>query len=534
MARVVAENLWPRKHLKWVERTVSRRRHFWFGTAVLLLAFGANAVAAFSGNLIARLISTEADRASLARLEALLSTWPLLLSQAIEFAIPTVLIVFYVRPIRRLFLDPTPEDIMPKRRLLNTPLVVALFGGLGWALAFLQSLYLYGLLVGGLSAFTQAKFLIHQVLLGLLTFLICYFGLELLNRRFFIPYAFPEGRLADVPGSMRMSLGRRLFILFLGVGVYPVFVMYMVWLAALDRGGRLSGLIPVSVMVLMLSGLGLILTLMAARAYSVPLRQMKAAVDRIREGNFEVRVPVHSVDELGHLAEGLNAMAAELKEKELIKDTFGRMVAPQVRDHLLRGNLKLGGEVREATVLFADLRGFTELSEALPPDELVLLVNRFFNAMGACVAAEDGLVNKYIGDAMLAVFGAPVEQSVHAASGLRAAGRMLAALDALNVELAFEGQPALRMGIGVHTGTVLAGNIGSQVRMEYTVMGDAVNIASRVEQLTRLYEVRALITQETLQSASQSAPGAVVREIDSVRVKGRAAAVVVYELCTPC
>ena len=247
----------------------------------------------------------------------------------------------------------------------------------------------------------------------------------------------------------------------------------------------------------------------------------------IRTGDFQQSVRVLSTDELGFLSESINVMAEELREKELIKDTFGKAVDPLVRDHLLSGQLALGGELKEVTVLFSDIRSFTGISESHPPEVIVSMLNRYFERMSACVQVEGGTVNKYIGDAIMAIFGAPLEHADHILRAVRAAERMLRTNRDLNHELESEGLPVLNTGIGIHTGKVLAGTIGSRDRLEYTVVGDTVNLASRVEGMCKGLGERLLITTEVRAALAKPERA---RFKGKARVKGRQESIALYAL----
>jgi adenylate cyclase len=177
--------------------------------------------------------------------------------------------------------------------------------------------------------------------------------------------------------------------------------------------------------------------------------------------------------------------------------------------------------------LFSDIRGFTTLSEKMDPQHLVALLNEYFTEMVNIVMDEGGVVDKYIGDAIMAVFGAPVAKPEDAANAVRAAVRMRIALRELNTRLAGRGLPPLRTGIGIHTGVVVAGNIGSERRMEYTVIGDAVNLASRLESSTKEVGADVLISEDTYELTKSTIEARAMREIT---VKGRNQPVMTYEV----
>jgi adenylate cyclase len=189
--------------------------------------------------------------------------------------------------------------------------------------------------------------------------------------------------------------------------------------------------------------------------------------------------------------------------------------------------VSLGGESLKVTILFTDIRSFTTLSEKMDPQQLVGLLNEYFTEMVGIVMHEDGVVDKYIGDAIMAVFGAPVPKPQDAVNAVRAAVRMRRALFDLNQKLAERGRPGLRTGIGIHTGEVVAGNIGSEKRMEYTVIGDAVNLASRLESNTKDLGVNILISEDTYALTKHVIE---VRPMREITVKGRGAPVMTYEV----
>ncbi len=221
-------------------------------------------------------------------------------------------------------------------------------------------------------------------------------------------------------------------------------------------------------------------------------------------------------------------MVDGLKERDKLRSTFGKYMTASVMDHLMSGKVQLGGETLAVTVLFSDIRSFTSISEKMHAQALVGLLNEYFTEMVGIVMSEDGVVDKYIGDAIMAVFGAPVPKPDDAVRAVRAAVKMRSALVHLNERLATRGLGPLRTGIGVHTGEVVAGNIGSEERMEYTVIGDAVNVASRLETSTKdLGGLGVLISDDTWALVKGHIDARPVKEIT---VKGRARPVMTYEV----
>jgi adenylate cyclase len=222
----------------------------------------------------------------------------------------------------------------------------------------------------------------------------------------------------------------------------------------------------------------------------------------------------------------------EAREKRWLRQAFGRYVAPSVVEAITLSpdRLELGGEELETTVLFADLEGFTRLSETMPPQALIQLLNDYFTPMTQIIMAYRGTLDKYIGDALMALWGAPVPQSDHALRACWAAIEMEKTMAELQVKWQSQGLPPLAERLGLHTGPVVAGNVGSRDRFNYTVLGDTVALASLLEEVNKVYGTRILLSGETCQRVKDHL---LVRELDTVRVRGRAQTMTVYELVGP-
>lgn len=219
----------------------------------------------------------------------------------------------------------------------------------------------------------------------------------------------------------------------------------------------------------------------------------------------------------------------EEREKKMIRQTFSLYVHGSVVEEMLEHpeRLRLGGEKRELTVLFSDIRGFTSLSEKLPPEELVPQLNLYLTRMTQVVFDHHGTLDKYIGDAVMAIFGAPVSDEAHAVKACGTALDMMTALRLLQKDWEAQGLPILQIGIGINTGLMMVGNMGSERRFDYTVLGDNVNLASRLEGLTKMYGVSIVVSESTWEAAKDRYVG---RELDVVRVKGKQNPVAIYEV----
>ena len=266
-----------------------------------------------------------------------------------------------------------------------------------------------------------------------------------------------------------------------------------------------------------------------ARSVSQPVLQLAEGTRKIAEGDYSQRINVRTKDEVGLLATAFNDMSKGLAERDKVRDLLGKVVSPAVATELLRKDLSLGGEEREVTVLFSDLRSFTSMSEARSPQEMVSILNRYFTRMSAIVETHGGVVDKYVGDALMALFGAPLTLPDHVDRALETALDMIDALHELNQQWQAQGRHPLRIGIGIHTDVVVAGNMGSQTRLNYTVIGDGVNLASRLENLTKTpeYDARIIISSSTLKKAKGRYH---TRRLGEVAVKGRSEATEIYAL----
>ncbi|MFH1239388.1 MAG: adenylate/guanylate cyclase domain-containing protein [bacterium] len=258
-----------------------------------------------------------------------------------------------------------------------------------------------------------------------------------------------------------------------------------------------------------------------------PVNQLAYAARQIGEGNLDQEIKIKSKDEIGQLARAFKDMINGLKERDLIRNTFGKYVTKQVAEAILNGRLELGGERKKATILMSDIRGFTSMSEKLPPEEVVEFLNKYFTIMVEIIIRYEGTLDKFIGDALLAVFGAPISHDDDSRRAVLAGLEMKDALAKFNVQREKEGKLPIKIGIAIHTGEVVAGNIGSEVRMEYTVIGNTVNLASRVEKLNKQLSTMSLITESTYQEVKDMVE---VREIEKVGIRGIETPVKIYEL----
>jgi len=300
---------------------------------------------------------------------------------------------------------------------------------------------------------------------------------------------------------------------------------------ALSDGLQAYRLLEVAL--LFIAGLSLAVTLVGAmrisRRITRPVTRLADAAARVERGEYGTRVGDLGDDEIGALGRAFDRMTQGLAERDNMRDVLGKVASTEVVKQLLEGKIELGGEEREVTILFVDIRNFTGIVEKLPPAKSLALLNEFLTAVSGVIEAHGGVVDKYLGDGVLALFGAPVTRPDDAARALACALEIRRQVDALRPDLVGRGFPEVQLGIGVNTARVIAGNIGSPSRLNYTVLGDGVNLASRLEGLARRYEVSIVAGEST----RNKVPDVTCRELDKVRVKGRTVAERVFEPLGP-
>jgi adenylate cyclase len=277
--------------------------------------------------------------------------------------------------------------------------------------------------------------------------------------------------------------------------------------------------LDVAVAVAVAFTISLELTLLLARSVVDPIAQLRRATDRVARGDLDVHVPVASTDETGRLAQSFNFAVAGLAERERLREAFGAYVDPAVAERVLAEGAALEGEEVEVSVLFVDIRGFTAMAERASATELVGRLNEFFETVVPVLVEHGGHANKYVGDGLLGVFGAPVRHSDHA-------DRAVAAALAIARLVRERWKGDLEIGIGVNSGPVIAGTVGGGGHIEFTVIGDPVNTAARVEEATRLSGDELLVTGATLALAERDVGGWVERP--ALPLKGKSEPVTLY------
>jgi len=251
---------------------------------------------------------------------------------------------------------------------------------------------------------------------------------------------------------------------------------------------------------------------------TTPIEKLVDVTRQIAFGNFDIKANIHSHDEVGELGRSFDSMVDGLRERNKMKNVLNKFHGSSITEDLMKGDLALGGKKKRVTVFFSDIRDFTKFSEGHTPEEVVEMLNEYFEIMVGIVTKNHGVVDKFVGDAMMAIWGAPNSTGQDEVFAVKACLEMRAALEKLNEIRIGRGQTEIRIGMGLNSGEAISGTIGSSERMEYTVIGDTVNTASRIESSTKAFGTDLLISGETLAAVG---PKFVTEFAGAAEVKGK-------------
>lgn len=260
-----------------------------------------------------------------------------------------------------------------------------------------------------------------------------------------------------------------------------------------------------------------------------PIEKLAEMINLVSKGNFDVkaRAQVKSHDEVGDLAEAFDHMTEGLKERDKVKSLFSKFHGSSVAEDLISKDIGVGGQSKDVVVFFSDIRGFTAFSEKRSPEEVVEMLNEYFGVMVKIINAHGGVVDKFIGDAIMAVWGAPKSSDRDAHKAVRACLEMRRALEGLNELRISRGQPAINIGMGLHAGAAISGTIGSDERMEYTVIGNTVNTASRIEASTKAFGADLLVSDTVIEKIGEDFK---IELAGAAEVKGRSEALKMFKV----
>jgi adenylate cyclase len=410
--------------------------------------------------------------------------------------------------------QPTPEE---RALALSLPWRGAGLVGVGWLIACV--------IFGIQTATHHPAVYVAGVVLGIavaglttigITFLLVERGLRPVFALALAGEALP---VAESTAARTLRTGPRLLVSWaLGSGV----VLIAIAVLFLGRGDERGDDLIWPILFLVVAGLfaGVVLIAAAARSIAEPVERVRAAIARVEEGSLDEEVLVDDGGEIGFLQAGFNRMVAGLRERERIREAFGTYVDREVAEHILREGTNLAGEEVEVTAMFIDIRDFTSFAERAEATAVVATINRVFERAVPIIHAHGGHVDKFVGDGLLAVFGAPRRLTDHA-------DQALAAAIEIDRAVADEFAGELTIGVGLNSGRVVAGNIGGAGRLDFSVIGDAVNVAAHIESATRQTGDVVLISEHTRALLSGHAAGS-LEERPSVPLKGKSQEVAIF------
>ena len=422
-----------------------------------------------------------------------------------------------------------------RRKILNLPFMAAFVALINWGMAsVIMSGYNFieAVRIGTLAdaSFQALRVFGGVTISGIITSAIVFFVVEIRVRKAW-PHFFPRGDLTKTEGALKMKLRTRMFITFLLASFVPMILMAILsynkarLMLLMNPEDVIQSLFHLTVFLLMAAlVVAVILSYLVSSSIIVPVMGMERAMVKVRKGDLNTSAQISANDELGLLAESFDQMIEGLRDRERIKETFGRFVTPEIAQAILEHPPVLGGENTEVSILFSDVRNYTAICEQLSPGEVISLLNDYFSYMVRAIERHHGLVYQFVGDGIMAVFGAPAKLADHADCSVRSALEMMDALDRFNAE-ARAGLPPIRIGIGINTGPVVAGIIGTEQRMEYRVVGDSVNLAARIEALNKEFHTDVLISRATVDRLKERFS---LKPFQPVKVKGKEDHVQVY------
>ncbi len=462
-----------------------------------------------------------------------------------------LLLILWLWPLYRHYFSSKPQNIARiESRIINLPIVIFI---LGWVMA----LQLYFVKVASYAAHYGAAPARMKVVFGVSSLLfaafVSYLNLELtglyirrrIARPFFLennPYGLKKGFAVSLTlryALMIFSLAMVPLVLSLYVPIFANFDLFSKMIAARDTGldwvltydnlRTLAIILVVAILVALMLVFQAVSIFLYRINVQTPVSALVGRMKAVAAGDFSCKTSVLYADELGQLKGHFNMMLDGLVERDHIKDTFGRYVSLEIAEKIMKsGKVNLAGEEIQATVLFSDIRGFTPLSEKLPPVELIRFLNEYFTYITKPITENKGVINKFMGDAVMAIFSPVFGVEDHQAAALRAALGMREALKAFNAQ---GRHPEVFFGVGVHSGGLVAGNVGTVERLEYTVLGDTVNVASRIESQTKTAATQILLSEATVQGLDKKMfPGFNFIECPPVLMKGKSRPMVLYKV----
>lgn len=436
--------------------------------------------------------------------------------------------VYAMRRAYHCLLEGTPcepfEVARARARAINLPWFAAILCGLGWMLCIPALLAVLKSSPTPIDPRIDLHLPLSILISALISVTHGFFIVELVTQRLLFPVLFRGAKPAETPGTLTLTLRLRGLMWAISIGACPIISLILLGLVHSDE---ISPWLAPAVGLLGIA-FGLLSSWMLGRLVAEPLEALHKGASRVAKGDLSVRIDLLRADEFGPLIDEFNHMVSEMREKELIRETFGAHVGREAARRILETKGGVGGVEQEITVMFCDIRNFTARCADCSAVEIVSILNLFFEEMVAIVEgasseqagglSERGMLNQILGDGFMALFGVGSEENPHALSALRTAQEMLAHLDSFNEKLRAKGKEPIQIGIGLNSGLAVVGSLGSPQRMQYTAIGDTTNVASRVEGLTKTLMAPLLLTRATKDRLPSHIP---LRSLGFHTVKGQ-------------
>jgi adenylate cyclase len=419
------------------------------------------------------------------------------------------------------------EQLAPLRqRVINLPWWGAAIAGIAWLLCI--PVFLISLLNVGenFDPLLMWHLPISILVSALIAMTHSFFAIELASHWGLYPVFFHNTRADLIPGGLALTLRGRGVLWAISAGICPIGSLLMLSFAppAPSSNPQVFAVFVGSVGIIF----GLLTATLISQLVAKPVDQLRSAAKAVAQGRLDVEVSLPRADEFGLLAAEFNQMVDQLKQKERLQKTFGLHVGRGAAEQILARDPGLSGVEQTISVMFVDIRSFTMRAAAQSPPEIVRDLNLFLGAMVQVVEdRHGGMINKFLGDGFMALFGVGQNGGNHARKAIAAGEEMLRVLEDLNVTLQEGGKAPIRIGIGIHTGPAVIGSVGSRERLEFTAIGSTINIAARVEQLTKTLSVPLLVTAATIEGLSKESN---VRDLGCHEIRGLEQKVNVFEV----
>jgi adenylate cyclase len=432
---------------------------------------------------------------------------------------------YFLSDFLKLLFDETVEEITDSHRrdALNAPIIYSSIALFMWLIpgSFITILY-QSEIPGNLTWFMHV--FVGNYFAGQIVAIFVFYVTESIYSRRIIPFLMRKRKVSTIDGVIPVPIWVRITFLILTTAILPMTHLILTFnLLDPDLSG-ISYAMGAVVLIGFVQGVYII------RSISLPIGQIADKFQRFQEnGTLERSTDIYRADALGRFSEMFNDHVQTIHEKDFLRATFGRYMSREVMDRILEGDVELGGEKRDATVVFTDFRNFTSFAEEHDPEVIVELLNSYFDRMVQVIVDYRGIPDKFIGDGLLAVWGIPGELDNHRSEAVRATLEMLDSLKKLNEERRREGKPVLDLGAGIHSGELIAGNIGSSEKMEFTVIGDTVNTCSRIEGRNKQFDSSLILSEHVYKELSDSLQNR-FKMVEDVDLRGKRGTMDLYVL----